>query len=454
MGPRSNFGPRDGHGPCGSLVPRSESQGRLAFVHAIQTSLWIILWQKRFTKLFVWRRKYSRALLDQKHCFNKHKTRGGMRLPLERYNFDGNVDYHYGKFPPASLDYERLFAPMGDARAALARYDQTLKGLHNSDFLVTPLRGQEAVVSSRIEGTISTIDEVLRYEADATDDEGPSDVRIETLEVVLYVAALKRAQKSVIEGYPISEHLIRSAHATLLGMGRGASKNPGEYKSEQNYIGDDARREVNFTPISPEQLPPAMARLVEFINDENVPPLLSTALAHVEFEALHPFNDGNGRIGRMLITLSLWKKGLIEEPHFYISAFFEENKSEYIERMRQVSASGDWTGWCEFFLRAISNQAEQNLKTAHAISELYEEMKSVFRKTLNSQWAPLAQDFIFGNPIFRNSRFTGRSGIPKPTAVRLSRALIDSGLLLELESSSGRRSALYAFEPLIRLVRT
>ncbi len=377
-----------------------------------------------------------------------------MRLPLEHYNFGTNVHYHYGQFPPASLDYERLFIPMGDARAALARYDQALKSLHNSDFLVTPLRGQEAVVSSRMEGTISTIDEVLRYEADSSDDEGPSDVRLETLEVALYAAALKRAHRSIVEGYPISEHLIRSAHATLLGMGRGASKNPGEYKTEQNYIGDDARREVYFTPISPEQLPPAMARLVEFINDETMPPLLSVALAHVEFEALHPFNDGNGRIGRMLITLSLWKKGLIEEPHFYISAFFEENKREYIERMREVSASGDWTGWCEFFLQAVASQAEQNLKTSIAISELYEEMKTVFRQTLNSQWAPVSQDFIFKNPIFRNSRFTGRSGIPRPTAVRLSRALVDAGLLLELEPSSGRRSALFAFEPLIRLVRT
>ncbi|MEO0383632.1 MAG: Fic/DOC family N-terminal domain-containing protein [Pseudomonadota bacterium] len=377
-----------------------------------------------------------------------------MRLPLERYNFDGNIDYHYGQFPPKTLDYERLFAPMGDAREALARYDQTLKALHNSDFLVTPLRGQEAVVSSRMEGTISTIDEVLRYEADAKDDETPSDVRVETLEVALYAAALKRAQQSILDGYPIDEHLIRSAHGTLLGAGRGASKSPGAYKTEQNYVGDDRRRQIHFTPISPEQLAPGMAKLVDFMADERVPPLLSIALAHVEFEALHPFNDGNGRIGRMLITLSLWKKGLIEEPHFYISAFFEENKSPYVERMREVSASGDWTGWCAFFLNAVASQAEQNLKTSIAISDLYEEMKSVFRTTLNSQWAPSAQDFIFQNPIFRNGRFTGKSGIPKPTAIRLSRALVEAGLLVELEAASGRRSALYAFEPLIQLVRS
>lgn len=393
-------------------------------------------------------------LISQKIRNSKLKARYGMRLPIEHYDFSTNIDYHYGEFPPSNLDYERLFVPMGDARAALARYDQTLRSLHNSDFLVTPLRGQEAVVSSRMEGTISTIDEVLRYEADTSEDVSPSDVRLETLEVALYAAALKRAQRNIVEGFPISEHLVRSAHATLLGMGRGASKNPGEYKTEQNYIGDDALREVYFTPISPEQLSPAMERLIQFINDESIPPLLSVALAHVEFEALHPFNDGNGRIGRMLITLSLWKKGLIDEPHFYVSAFFEENKREYIQRMRSVSEKGDWTGWCEFFLNAIASQAEKNLAISIAISDLYEEMKEVFRETLNSQWAPAAQDFIFSNPIFRNGRFTGRSGIPRPTAVRLSRALVEADLLMELEPSSGRRSALYAFEPLIRLVRS
>ncbi|MDJ0683949.1 MAG: Fic/DOC family N-terminal domain-containing protein [Alphaproteobacteria bacterium] len=376
-----------------------------------------------------------------------------MRFPIERYSFDKNTDYHYGQFPPGKLDYELLLMPMADAQAALARYDQTLKSLHNSDLLITPLRSQEAVVSSRMEGTLSTIDEVLRYEADA-DDAGPSEVRLETLEVWLYGTALKKAQNSLLAGYEISEHLIRSAHANLLRFGRGAAKNPGQYKTQQNYIGDDASREITFTPISPEQLAPSMERLVAFMNDDQFPPLLNAALSHVEFEALHPFDDGNGRIGRMLITLSLWKKGLIEEPNFYVSAFFEENKTEYIERMRRVSGDGDWSGWCEFFLRAVSTQAEQNLETALAISTLYEDMKAVFRETLNSQWAQLAQDFIFTNPVFRNGRFTGRSGIPVPTAKRLSRLLFDAGLLVEIEPASGRRSALYAFEPLIRLVRT
>lgn len=378
-----------------------------------------------------------------------------MRYALENYSFDDAVEYHYGQFPPQSLDYSQLVRPLAEATEALARYDQMLQSLHNSEILLTSLRGQEAVVSSRMEGTISTLDEVLQIEADANEDDVASGkARSEAIEVYLYSSALKRAQKALEDGQPISEFLIRQAHRHLLSYGRGAFKTPGAYKTEQNYIGDDRKKEVYFIPITPEQLGPAMQQLISFMEDEELLALLTTAITHVEFEALHPFNDGNGRIGRMLITLLLWKKGIISRPHFYISGYLEEAKEEYIERMRQVSLNDDWTGWVEFFLVALAEQARRNLDTAQRISALYEEMKPVFREALASQWATEAQDFIFTQPVFRNNRFTGKSGIPKQTAARFTRALLDRGLLIELEASSGRRAALYAFEPLIALVRT
>lgn len=377
-----------------------------------------------------------------------------MRYSLENYSFDNAVEYHYGRFPPQELDYSRLVHPLSAATEALARYDQMLQSLHNSEILLTSLRGQEAVVSSRMEGTISTLDEVLQIEADAEDDEVASGkARSEAIEVYLYSSALKRAQMSLEQGQPISEFLIRQTHRHLLSFGRGAYKTPGIYKTDQNYIGDDRRKEVNFVPITPQQLEPAMQNLVTFMVDDSLLPLIKTSISHVEFEALHPFNDGNGRIGRMLITLLLWKCGVISRPHFYISGYLEEMKGEYIERMRQVSLNNDWTGWVEFFLIALAEQARRNLDTTQRISGLYEEMKPVFREALASQWATNAQDFIFTQPIFRNNRFTGRSGIPKQTAARFTRALLDRGLLVELEASSGRRAALYAFEPLIALVR-
>lgn len=371
------------------------------------------------------------------------------------YDFTNAVEYHYGKFPPADLDYARLIGPATSAAEALARYDTMLKSLHNSQILLAPLRSQEALVSSRMEGTISTLDEVLRYEADHEDVDEPvtSEVRHEAFEVALFGLAMRHSQKAMQDGQPLSESLIKRAHETLLSYGRGASKSPGRYKSEQNYIGDDRRKRVDFIPISPEQLGPSMEGLIRFINADEYLALIATALAHVEFEALHPFKDGNGRIGRMLITLSLWDKRVISQPHFYVSGYLEEQKEQYIERMRQVSMNNDWTGWCEFFLEALRNQANRNLSTAMQISDLYEEMKVVFREKLASQWSIVAQDFIFSQPVFRNNRFTKRSGIPKQTAAKFTRMLTDQGLLRELSPASGRRAALYSFEPLMEIVR-
>lgn len=371
------------------------------------------------------------------------------------YDFSNAVDYHYNKFPPPNLDYARLIGPATSAAEALARYDTMLKSLHNSQILLAPLRSQEALVSSRMEGTISTLDEVLRYEADHEDVDEPTglEVRHEAFEVALFGLAMRHSQKAMQDGQPLSESLIRRAHETLLSYGRGASKSPGLYKSEQNYIGDDRKKRVDFIPISPEQLGPSMERLIKFINGDEYLALIATALAHVEFEALHPFKDGNGRIGRMLITLSLWDKGVISQPHFYVSGYLEEQKEQYIERMRQVSINDDWTGWCEFFLEALREQANRNLSTAIQISDLYEEMKVVFREKLASQWSIVAQDFIFSQPVFRNNRFTKRSGIPKQTAAKFTRMLTDQGLLRELSPASGRRAALYSFEPLMQIVR-
>lgn len=377
-------------------------------------------------------------------------------MSQQDYDLTDAVEYHYGQFPPSDLDYGRLIAPMARAVEALARYDTMLKSFHNSEILLAPLRSQEALVSSRMEGTISTLDEVLRYEADHEDSVEPSgyEVRQEAFEVALFGLAMRSAQRAMREGQPLSESLIKRAHETLLSYGRGAFKSPGQYKNEQNYIGDGRKKAVNFIPISPEQLGPAMEQLIKFINEDTELALIVTALAHIEFEALHPFKDGNGRIGRMLITLTLWEKGVLSQPHFYVSGYLEEQKAQYIERMRQVSLSGDWTGWCEFFLDAICEQASRNLATAMEINQLYEEMKIVFRERLASQWSIVAQDFIFSQPIFRNNRFTQRSGIPKQTAAKFTRMLAEDGLLRELVPASGRRAALYSFEPLMDIVRT
>jgi Fic family protein len=376
-------------------------------------------------------------------------------LLLPGYEMTGAVQYHYGKFPPATIDYGRLIRPLSAAAAALARYDQMLKGLHSSDILLAPLRSQEAVISSRMEGTVSTLDEVLRLEAEE-EEEGEAaqrNARTEALEVFLYSRAMKTAQVSMKDGAPLSSWLIRSSHKMLLGFGRGAHLSPGEFKKEQNYLADKPKKKVLFVPISPELLQGGLDRFFEFIQDDSYEILIRTAIAHLEFEALHPFKDGNGRIGRMIIPLMLWKSGAISEPHFYISEFFEQNKDDYIDLMRAVSLEDAWTDWILFFLHALETQSKQNLQKAEEIRGLYEEMKERFRNVLSSRWTITALDFIFTRPVFRNNLFTSKSGIPAPTAHKFTRNLLDAGLLTTIVASSGRRPALYAFEPLLSLVR-
>ncbi len=365
------------------------------------------------------------------------------------------VVYHYGEFPPKSLDYERLVDPLVQAAGSLARYDQTLETMHNSEILLAPLRQQEAVISSRMEGTISTLDEILQIEADAQsgDADALQSARSEAVETLLYARAMQRIQSEMEGGRGISNWLVRTAHQMLLSFGRGASKNPGAYKTEQNYIGEKRRKSISFIPISPEQLTSGMDQLFEFAESSTMTPLLKTAISHIEFEALHPFKDGNGRVGRMLITLMLWDYKLIKAPHFYVSAFFEDTREEYVGLMRAVSANGDWTEWCLFFLDALNTQAERNIETASRIFALYEEMKDRFRDELNSQWSINAVDFVFANPVFRNNQFTSKAGIPSQTASILSRKLQDAGLLVQIAPSSGPRPAMYSFEPLLEIVR-
>ena len=316
------------------------------------------------------------------------------------------------------------------------------------------MRSQEAVISSRMEGTISTMDEILKYEADHGDSEiADRNVRSEIIETFLYKRALKLAQQGMEAGYPLSLVMVRGIHAQLLSFGRGASKSPGHLKTEQNYLGDKGKKTIHFIPVSPEKLQDGLDDLFKYIESSNHSDLLRTAIAHVEFEALHPFKDGNGRIGRMLITLMLWASGTIAAPHFYISSYFEEHKEVYIETMRNVSRTGDWEGWCAFFLTAVHEQAQKNLEVAESIRKLYEEMKDRFTELLSSKWSLAALDFVFTNPVFRNSRFTKESGITPSSASRFTRILLDEGLLVTVDEASGRRPAMYAFEPLLELVR-
>lgn len=363
------------------------------------------------------------------------------------------VQYHYGKFPPKKLNIYSILDALIEATSLLSRYDQMLKNLHNSEILLAPLRNQEALLSSRMEGTISTMDEILIAEADESENSPTPSGRSDALETLLYQRTLKNAQNALSDGYELSPSTIKMMHRQLLQIGRGATKSPGAFKNQQNYLADTYRRSISFVPISPQKLEEGLDNLFQYLNEGKDPDLIKAALMHLEFEALHPFEDGNGRVGRMLIPLFLWKSGLISQPHFYISGYFEKNKDEYINLMRNVSENGNWDEWCIFFMKAVAAQASQNLDIATKIEALYEEYKSIFANELSSKWCITALDFVFTNPIFRNKKLTYNSSIPPTTAQRFARVMQDKGIIQVLEAGVGSRSTLYSFEPLLKLVR-
>ena len=373
---------------------------------------------------------------------------------MEGYDFSDAVGYHLGKFPPVDIDYAKIVSSLTAATSALARYDAKLEKLHNKELLLAPLRNAEAVVSSRIEGTVATLDEILKIQADVDeDDETTTGYRQEAIEVYSYTRAVRHAQVLIDQGLPISSRLIREAHSRLLFFGRGADKTPGQFKTEQNYVADKRNRKILFVPASPNYLQTGIHELEKYVNDETVEPLVQTAIMHVEFEALHPFKDGNGRLGRMLIPLNLWQRNVIHAPHLYISSAVEERRDEYVDRLRHVSEFGNWTGWVEFFLEVIMRQAELNTSITEDIEALYHATGDRFKTILNSTYFHDVLDFVFTKPVFRNSALTSHPRIPTQTAHRLSRLLVEDGILTQLEAASGRRAALLAFEPLLRIVR-
>lgn len=365
-------------------------------------------------------------------------------------NFTKAIDYHYDKFPPGKLDYSFFMDNLLKATEALARFDQMLKNMHNNEIFLAPLRNQEAVMSSRMEGTISTMDEVMEYQLE---DEINLNVKNDIIETILYQRTMRSAQKSITDGYEITPGFIRSMHQQLLSLGRGAQKNPGQFKVQQNYLGDEFSKSVYFIPIIPEKLQEGLEKWSHFAEHSTFPHLIKTAILHLEFEALHPFEDGNGRIGRMLIPLLLWKYKLINEPHFYISGYFDEHKELYIKRLREVSRTNNWNQWIDFFLQAITEQANKNLEITQKIQNLYDQMKSEFLETLSSKWSVVTLDFIFSNPVFRTNNYYKLTGIPQPTGNNILRKLNNKGLLQLREEASGSKPALYSFELLMRLIR-
>ena len=357
--------------------------------------------------------------------------------------------YHEGKFPPENrIDWSAVLPLIGPAVAAVARYDGMLAAIPSPRVLLTPLTMQEAVLSSKIEGTEASMGEVFEFEAgkEAASPRRRDDIR----EVINYRNAMRRAEQ-MLQEIPLCQRVVREAHRVLLSGVRGEGKAPGEYRRIPNWIGQPGCtvEDATFVPIGAELLPAAMDAWERYIHTEVPDKLVQLAVLHAEFESLHPFLDGNGRLGRMLVPLFLSEQGLISQPMFYISAYFEARRAEYYEGLLAVSCDDEWTGWCRFFLKAVHAQAEENLAKARDILDLYDKMKGRVADVTRSQYAIRTLDWIFEHPIFNSARFSADAEIPARTARRLLAKLADHGVLRVLHPSNGRRGTILMFPDLL-----
>ena len=365
------------------------------------------------------------------------------------------VHCHAGAFPPVAddFDWHVLVPHVGPAAAALARYDGILRAMPNSGVLLSPLSTQEAVLSSRIEGTQASMTEVLEFEAGA-DPESP-ERREDIHEILNYRRAMHEAEH-MLETFPMSRRVICRAHEVLLDSVRGAGKSPGEYRRVPNWIGRPGRgiEEARFVPPAAPEIPDAMSRWERYANAsaDDVPDrLVQLAVLHAEFEALHPFLDGNGRVGRMLIPLMLSQWGMVERPLFYVSGFLEAHRCDYYESLLSVSRDRDWTTWTLFFMQAVRAQAEENLVKARGILGLYDDLRTRIPGMTRSRYATSALDWLFRRPIFSSTDFARNASIPRPTARRFLAVLRTNGVLERLVPSAGRRPALWVFPDLLNL---
>ena len=359
--------------------------------------------------------------------------------------------YEPERLPLDCIDWAAHVSLIGQANAALARYDGTLQSIINPVVLLSPLTTQEAVLSSRIEGTQANMEEVLEYEA--APDKPVEPAKYDDIqEIINYRRAMGQAVKS-LKKRPLCLNLVKELHVILLESARGRNKAPGQFRKVQNYIARPGRsmEEADFVPPSPEKLPAALDNWEKYLQLEEKDVLVQLAIAKAQFEIIHPFLDGNGRLGRMLIPLFLFEKKLLSKPMFYLSEYLEEHRDIYYERLRAISEEKDWNGWIRFFLTAVVEQAEINSDKTRRILALYEKMKQEIPKIIRSQYGVQAIDALFDRPIFRSTEFIARSRIPKESAIRIINVLKETGVIRDIRPGRGRRAAVMIFPELIEI---
>jgi Fic family protein len=280
---------------------------------------------------------------------------------------EGYQAFRPNSLPPAIEWTPRLVRSLSNADHLLGRLAAEGRRPPNPHLLMRPFLRREAVYSSRIEGTQATLGELLAAEAGAAVERSPDDLR----EVGNYVTALEYGLAR-LKSLPLSLRLVRELHQKLMTGVRGDHATPGEFRRTQNWIGKPGctLMDASYVPPPPDALLHHLGQWEDFLHEESVPPLVHAALMHYQFEAIHPFLDGNGRVGRLLITISLCSRGVLPEPLLYLSAFFDATRREYYEGLQQVTINGDWSNWLEYFFNGVARQSEDAVSRAERINGL------------------------------------------------------------------------------------
>lgn len=350
--------------------------------------------------------------------------------------------------PPIRIDSE-LLELLSKADRALGRLDGATEILPNPDLFIAMYVRQEAVLSSQIEGTQASLVDLLAFELDSnTKRQMPPDVE----EVVNYVKAMNYGLRR-LETLPLSLRLIREIHEALLKDSRGGERNPGEFRRTQNWIGPPGGtlRDAVFVPPPVPEMTEALDDFERFLRSEDpMPALIMCALAHVQFETIHPFLDGNGRLGRLLITFMLCERGILRRPLLYLSLFFKQNRQEYYDRLMAVRTQGDFEGWIKFFLRGVAEVSAQATDTARAILALREQHRGVLS---SSGWATPSSltllEHLYEHPMLTVSKAAELLGVTFPTANNIVGQFSSLGLLEEVTGRQRRR--LFAYRPYLEI---
>lgn len=343
--------------------------------------------------------------------------------------------------PPLVLD-GKLQRSLESALLALGRLDSLATLLPDTTLFLYAYIRKEAVLSSQIEGTQSSLSDLLLFEL----NEVPGVPIDDVVEVSNYVAALEHGLRRLREGFPLSNRLIREIHGVLLSRGRGSEKSPGEFRRSQNWIGGTRPGNAMFVPPPPGLVPECMGDFERFLHDErtDLPVLVKAGLAHVHFETIHPFLDGNGRVGRLLITFLLCHAGILHEPLLYLSLYFKQNRSTYYTLLDTVRREGDWEAWLGFFLEGVRQTAEGAVDTARRLVNLFQEDRGriiPYGRRTNS--ALRVHDALKARPITSLPQVCGHTKLSFPTAAGAMDLLTKLGIAREITGKARDRVFVY-----------